>query len=170
MICCGMTGGHVIISFRFADISFCRNVPAVTQQRLSCKTTNNSGYLAVHTVKDHLRICLLMTGLQMSCVCIWDGRPWVASLKPPAATTVLLTSACSVSCRDQSALLSGWDKNDSHLVGRGMCRLSIALLNPIGWESLFLSSWFHFWSRFHNVCQSRCRCAWKHVQIAAETW
>ena len=150
--------GHFILS---------KYTLAVTQQHVSCETTNNAGCLAVWIISESAfsweasKQLVSVSGL---------GDPiWVASLKPPAATTVLLTSACSVSFRDQSALLSGWDKNDSHLAGREMCRLSIALLNLIGWESLFLSSWFHFWSRFH-VCQSRCRCAWKHVQLAAETW
>ena len=58
----------------------------------------------------------------------------------------------------------GWDKV-SHLAGMGMTRLLIILT---GWEPLFLSSWFQFRSRFYNIC--RCRCAWKHVQLAGEIW
>ena len=68
--------------------------------------------------------------------------------------------------RTTSALfILGWDQV-SHLAGMGMTWLSIILLN--GWEPLFISSWFHVWSRFHNIYQ--CRCTWKHIQLAREPW
>ena len=37
-----------------------------------------------------------------------------------------------------------------------------------GWKPLFISSWFRVGSRSHHICQ--CRCAWKHVRLAGETW
>ena len=68
--------------------------------------------------------------------------------------------------RTTSALfILGWDKKVSYLAGREMTRLSIILLT--GWEPLFISSWFHVWSRFQNICQHRC--TWKHVRLAGET-
>ena len=32
------------------------------------------------------------------------------------------------------------------------------LIILIDWEPFFISSWFHFWSRFHCVCRCRCAC------------
>ena len=51
----------------------------------------------------------------------------MASLKPLPATIVLSTGVCSMRGKvkdlTKSALLSGWDKTDSHSAGRGMSRL-----------------------------------------------
>ena len=126
--------------------------------------------------------------LQMTCVCIWVGRLNLSGIAETASSyNRLSTGVSSMSSKDKDLLsgwgkdkdlLSGWGKDKdvlsglgkmvSCLAGRGMSRLSIIPL--IGWEPLFLSSWFHLWSRFDNICQTRCWCTWKHVQRAGETW
>ena len=56
--------GHFILS----------NVPAVTQQHLCLVKQQRCWSLAVHTVGDQPRICLLIRGLQLTCVGIWVKR------------------------------------------------------------------------------------------------
>ena len=88
----------------------------------------------------------------MTCVCIWAGRLNLSSIAETASSyNRLSTRVCSMSGKDKD-LLSGWGKDKdvlsglgkmvSCLAGRGiMSRLSVIPL--IGWEPLFLSSWFH---------------------------
>ena len=80
----------------------------------------------------------------MTSVCIW-----VASLKPSPPKIVLSTGGCSMSDKDDVSLLvifsmgpEGFPFDRHGGGGGGVTRLSFILL--IGWEPLFISSWFHF--------------------------
>ena len=75
---------YAVFESRFSDISFCQNVPAVTQQHL-CLVKQRNCWMLGYLLEARLRICLRMRGLQMACVCIWVGRLSLSSIAETTA-------------------------------------------------------------------------------------